>query len=55
LIVITADQAVDVAKQAGLTLEDARALFALADNLEHARRLAERFAAPAVLETRVGA
>jgi len=51
--VISPDEAVQIAKELGLTLPDARALMLLSDDLRHARRLAERFADPTLLETRV--
>ena len=50
---ITPDEAAEVARKAGLTLPDARALMVLADDVEHAQRLAERFCDPNIFETRV--
>ena len=42
---ITVDEAAEVATQAGLGLPDVRALVVLSDDVAHARRLAQRFAA----------
>jgi hypothetical protein len=46
-VAISPDEAAEVAHAAGLTLSDARALTVLAQDVNHARRLAARFADPA--------
>lgn len=42
---VTADKAADVARRFGLSLTDARALSVLADDEDHAERLAAKFGA----------